>query len=187
MQSTEEAFLDALGKLMERFPYDSISIQGICDKAGFSRKTFSRYFSSKEDLVIAKLRRDVVNPTENVMRAVPVTEVVNPAKLLLTRAYSAFYENRSFYKKIYNALGPLWLMEQCIQLGTSFGSFPYENDGIYSETEISFVISLYSAVTAIALRWWIEHDFAVTPEELANLVIKWGYASFRKEESGSQD
>lgn len=48
----EEAITDALLELMKTMDYDKISITDITEKAGVSRITYYRHFSSKEDILI---------------------------------------------------------------------------------------------------------------------------------------
>ena len=44
----QRQFEAALLELMEHKNYSQISVQEICDRVGLSRKSFYRYFSSKE-------------------------------------------------------------------------------------------------------------------------------------------
>lgn len=186
MATTEEKFRAALMTLMERFPYDSISIQGICDEAGLSRKTFSRHFSSKEDVAAAQLRADIAVPTATVLSVLSATPFPNSSRVLLRHAYGAFYDNRSFYEEVVQSLGLVWLSENVMAAGKWIGTVPYEKDGISDERELDFVVSLYSGITATALRWWMENDFSVSPDCLVDWVIKWVYDASPSKELAKQ-
>ena len=53
---TREWTFEALSKLLETKPYESIKISEIIIKAGISRATFYRNFSSKDDIVKIKVK-----------------------------------------------------------------------------------------------------------------------------------
>ena len=48
-------------ELMQLIPYSHVTIVDICRKAGISRKSFYRYFGSKEDCLHALLDRTILN------------------------------------------------------------------------------------------------------------------------------
>ena len=58
---TREWTFEALHKLLEIKPFTDIKISEIIDKAGISRATFYRNFSSKEDIVIIRVRNMFVD------------------------------------------------------------------------------------------------------------------------------
>lgn len=49
---TRKWIMEALFRLLEKKEYDSITIQNIADEARIGRRTFYRYFSSKEAVLI---------------------------------------------------------------------------------------------------------------------------------------
>ncbi|MCI8366783.1 MAG: TetR/AcrR family transcriptional regulator [Eggerthellaceae bacterium] len=175
MADAEEKIRKALLTFMERFPYDAISVQGICDEAGLSRKTFSRHFASKEDVVTAQLRADIAAPTATVLSVLSAAPFNDSARILLLHAYSAFYDRRAFYTSVAKVLGLPWLSEQVMAAGKWIGTVPYEKDDITDEREMDFVVTLYSGITATVLCWWLQNDFVLSPERVVDLVIKWVY------------
>lgn len=175
-ETTEERFRKALMALMGRFPYDSISVQGICDEAGLSRKTFSRHFTSKEDVVAAQLRADIAAPTATVLSVLPVNSFADSAWVLFRHSYSNFYANRDFYQSAIHVLGFPWFTERVIETGKWIGEAPYSQNDVRNPAEMDFVITLFGGVSAAALRWWVENDFSLTPDELVDWVIRWGYS-----------
>ena len=78
----------------------------------------------------------------------------------------------------------MWLSEHVMAAGKSIGTFPYDKDGINDETEMDFVVTLYSGSAATALCWWMRNHFSITTDRLVELVLKWVYdASPSKEMS----
>ena len=51
-KNVDEYIIDALFNLMKKKSYESISITEIADKAGASRISFYRNFTSKEDIIV---------------------------------------------------------------------------------------------------------------------------------------
>lgn len=178
MADAEEKIRTALMALVERFPYDAISVQGICDEAGLSRKTFSRHFSTKEDVVFDQLKTDLATPTTAILDLLPAGSFADSETVMLKICYGNFYAHRDLYRKVADTLGMAWLMERVMAVGRLIGTQPYEEDGIDNRRELDFVITLYSGVTAAALRWWMENDFALTTDELVQWVVKWAYTRY---------
>ena len=177
MAQAEEKVREALMALVARMPYDAISVQGICDEAGLSRKTFSRHFASKEDVVAAQLRADVSDPIDAILDLLPTHEIENSSQILLQVAYRAFYSHRDFYRRAVDSLGVMWLVERYLEVGDLLGRKPYDPDEV-ADHEMSFAMSFFNGASAIAFKWWYEEGFQTSPDDLAALVVKWAYARF---------
>ena len=175
MSDAQEKFRVALMELMRTLPYDSIGISAICSKAGLSRKTFSRYFSSKDDVVVSQLGADA---TERVGLLLPVAtwaDIDHSSEILLESVYSRIYEHRDYYCEICRHFGSFWLAEQLFVLAARLGDAPYKDDAIPAD-ELDFAISIFNGVNAIALKWWFDEGLKTPPKKLAQMIVKWGYA-----------
>jgi AcrR family transcriptional regulator len=84
-QSTRQAVEDAALQLYRERGIHETTIDELCEQAGVSRRTFFRYFASKEDVLLARLRVDI-GTVEETFRQAPTTE---PLAALLTRAVDA--------------------------------------------------------------------------------------------------
>lgn len=69
-------------ELMDEIPYSAITISQICDRLGVSRKSFYRYFDSKEGCLHALLDHTILNGTTNY---IPDTGVALTASDFCTR------------------------------------------------------------------------------------------------------
>lgn len=58
---SKECFYDALLSLCEDCDFNDINVKQICKKAGYNRSTFYRHFTSKEDIVIQKVKDLIAN------------------------------------------------------------------------------------------------------------------------------
>ena len=180
--TSQRRIMNAMAELLEKFPYNAISVQSICDKADISRKTFGRYYQSKEDVVIAQIHADFLEPIRTLLGVMSFKNVADSTRLLYKRSYDAFYEHRAYYLNVIDALDIMWFVQQHMAATLTLGDIPYAENRIGEETargenlEADFVRHFYAGVGAMGIKWWVEHDFCISSEEMAALVAKWGYA-----------
>jgi AcrR family transcriptional regulator len=84
-QSTRQAVEDAALQLYRERGIHETTIDELCARADIARRTFFRYFSSKEDVLLTRLRVDIAT-VEETFRQAPAAE---PLAALLTRAVDA--------------------------------------------------------------------------------------------------
>jgi AcrR family transcriptional regulator len=84
-QSTRQAVEDAALQLYLERGIHETTIDELCARADIARRTFFRYFSSKEDVLLARLRVDI-RSVEETFRQAPAAE---PLAALLARAVDA--------------------------------------------------------------------------------------------------
>lgn len=95
----EEAITDALLELMKTMDYDKISITDITEKAGVSRITYYRHFSSKEDILIRYFeiaKQKFQQQYSEQLKQVNYTQVI-------TSLFSFFKENIDINKTLRSA------------------------------------------------------------------------------------
>lgn len=175
MSQSEESIRAALMALLDKFPYATVNVQSICDKAGVSRKTFSRHFSSKEDVVISQLQVDTTATSEKIMDIVPVASLKDSTRFILTSIYTHLYNHRNYYLKVADELGSEWIAARMYETSLKLGSMPYWTFS-GSDVEKDFLISYMSGVNATAVRWWLDRGFDLDPESIVKMVIFWGYS-----------
>lgn len=157
---TKECIEQALISLMERKPYSSITIKDITDRAGVSRVSYYRNYSSKEDILsgfmlsickeasAAMVKYDAVSETEKVWDAL-LTAVIPLApkyKLLLDAGF-----------------GEKFMLEFAKAMNSSV---PEDNYALrYSN------VYWAGAITAI-LSEWIRNDMNVPKETIAEIGTK---------------
>jgi AcrR family transcriptional regulator len=84
-QSTRQAVEDAALQLFRERGIHETTIDELCARADIARRTFFRYFSSKDDVLLARLRVDI-GIVEETFRQAAAAE---PLAALLTRAVDA--------------------------------------------------------------------------------------------------
>ena len=183
MSQSKESICKALVSLLAKFPYDAVNIQSICTEAGVSRKTFSRYFSSKEDVVVAQLQEDTTATSEAIMQITNLSAVKGATEFILMSIYTRLYEHRDFYLSVADSLGAFWISNRMYDLPMSLGDTPYWSfEG--SKVEKDFLVSYMSGVHATAVLWWIDHRFEESPESVVKMVMYWGYSWYDLKHSG---
>ncbi|TQM09069.1 TetR family transcriptional regulator [Pseudonocardia kunmingensis] len=82
---TRQAVEDAALQLYRERGIHETTIDELCERAGVARRTFFRYYGSKEDVLLSRLRLDIAT-VEEIFRRTPDGE---PVTALLTRAADA--------------------------------------------------------------------------------------------------
>lgn len=159
----------ALLAAMGRRPFDEISISDLCTGAGIPRKSFYRYFSSKDGALLALLDHTLME-LEIVRLSADAT-----ARMTLEEHLEALFQYWLEQKPLLDALQrshlEALLVQRAIHLSTSnSGIFPgqwtnpqLQGPGDYSVT--FFVCGIMSAV----LRWY-RQDFRETPAQMARII-----------------
>lgn len=176
---TAQAIREAFAALLEKKPYDTISISEICTEAHVSRKTFYNYFENKKSIVEAQLQADFTEPSRQYREILPAEEIKSSTTLLLNQLYVNLGEKKTYYESILRNYGKMEFMETAITVLVPFGRKIFDGYDL-PEDEIDF-ISYFFAVTAPAsVIWWLDGHTDVSPKRMAKLVNTWAYAEWRK-------
>ena len=151
----QEAFV----KLLSEYTFDEITITDISLKAGVSRTTFYRLYTSKEDL----LKEIKINTLKNTYATVKTISSGD-----INKGYV------EFYKKVYDCRNDIKVYAKAQIL--NYNNFVDNNliDNIHIELGFKdeFEKAAYlGALGALAARW-IRNDFKETPEEMAQITIR---------------
>ena len=174
---SKEAICAALRQLVLVQPFESISIQGVCDKAGLSRKTFSRNFADLQDVVRYQVYLDFTKPMGDFNRIMGVVDY--ESVLSFERNLAVLKANADYYLAVCRRFGSAWFAEQLAQSSLAIDFAPYARHR-FGDTELSFVEHYCAFAVANAFRWWIDEGFATPREEVARLIDRWLYARFRE-------
>lgn len=175
MSESKEAICEALRACMERQPLASISVQGVCDKAGLSRKTFSRNFSDLQDVVVYQVFLDFIQPICELKSIMGDFMVDTPTTF--NRNLHVLRQNKAYYDDVAATYGMLWLTEQIAQAALQLDYDPYEHHH-FTPTERSFVEHFYVHAVASVYRWWMEEGMETPEEDVARMTDRWLYARF---------
>lgn len=149
----KECIADALIKLMDGKPYDKITVQEITDCANVGRATYFRQFSSKDDVLIYKIRLLWRRWAEN--------RSLNKKNILSAENLMTFFEFIYSIRGISSVLVKAEKMNVLIiALSSEFGldepNDPYE---LYCFRYVAF------GLTGV-LAEWIKRDYLESPRDM---------------------
>lgn len=159
----KECMADALVKLLQKKPLESITISEITDTADVGRSTFYRNFSTKEDLL--RFKADLVFGK---LKELPEVSGVDGIAELAEIFFQLMYDNRNFLDTVVNAGLGFIVLESWAALPSSNAS------GKAKQIEQTFVIY---GVYGVLLEW-MKGGYKETPHEMADFVA---YHMFREE------
>jgi len=167
-EATSILLAESLKKLMERIPFEKITIKNITDEAGLIRPTFYNHFADKYALLEWIFRNEIVAPAAALIEGNMLQEAMN---LMMMR----MEQDRPFYVKAAR-----------IQGQNSFGSIVQEVfydllNKVFSENihvhpagtdtmvTVSNLAKFYANSTTFILMQWITSDMKTPPKEVAHL------------------
>ncbi len=104
----------SLLELMEKKPYSDITITELCEKLDMPRKTFYRYFDSKEDALYALIEHTMSDYSD--FSANASSDGVRTLKREIEKYYAFWHEN----KQLLDALYKNNMLEKIIDVSVSF-------------------------------------------------------------------
>ena len=156
---TRNYIYGSLFKLLETKSYDKLSVSDICTKAGVSRMSFYRNFSSKYDLAInsvRKIRNDIRDAIENL-------EVKNHYTIT-----KQFFETLKGYDKVMLAFYNSEICRDLVNLLTDEMLDDFPNDMV-SKTSKYIPVYHFGAMTAVIFEW-IKLGTNESPDEMARIL-----------------
>lgn len=163
----------ALRDLVAAHPLASISIAGICEKAGLSRKTFSRNFVDIESVITYQIYLDFIQPLNDITRIMSGTSLEDTT--LIERNFHILKVNCHYYREVFQLKGASWFVEQLRLLTLDLDFEPNEKLHL-DPLELDFAEHYFASSMAMVMRWWIERDMEIPEHEVAELANKWLYA-----------
>lgn len=170
----------AVERLVLKKPYASIRIQDVCEEAGVSRKTFSKWFYGVDDVVRACLVDDFADPVRNVNAELPINAIQSFTSIMLEKHYQRFYDRRDFYLPIAKDKGIAWLAAQITEVMETLNLEIFSELDWMEEGELEFGAYFLSSAHAAILAWWVKQDLSTSIPELVHLTEKWLYAHQRE-------
>ena len=95
---TKKLIAESFQSLLEKHPFDKITIRMITDQAGLIRPTFYNHFQDKYDLVEWIFSEDIVSEVDRLLQHGMQQEAI---KFLFT----GIHKNRKFYAKMLQVSG----------------------------------------------------------------------------------
>ena len=156
---SQQMISNALLRLMEREPFQSITITKICQEADIARKTFYRSFETKEDIIDYQLDQLYLDFEREMLIADHSKSLENffafkkkhSSYLILLQRHKLFPLHHQKFSAFMEKMTPIW-----------------SDDPVEQDYRRAYAIA---GVTAIAARW-IMRDFAESVEEITAITLR---------------
>ena len=168
VRRTREALGDALLTLMQKRPFETITVQQVLDRAGIGRSTFYAHYRDKNDLFLSDLE-DFLGPMSTVLlrrreasnRVAPVRELfAHVAEMRqLQAALIAAGKARDFLE-----MGQEYFARAINQRLAELPS----SRTIAAVQRTAMAYAFAGALLSL-MSWWVDHDATASPEEMDDL------------------
>lgn len=162
-QLAKDCIFTALMILMEQKDFEDITISEIAQKAGVSRMTYYRTYSSKEDILIQHFYENA----ENLIQDIQAQKTVTLYDLFLR--FFVFFKDHS---NIVNNLAKANLLKLALYHFAEFSERLFYESKIqqtpYSNTR--YPIYFYTGGLLALLLQWIENGQKESPESMAEMT-----------------
>ena len=148
----KESITEALLQLMDKKPYDDISISELAERAGVSRVSFYRNYKSKDEILLIYLIDTANAAWDNCTR--------NSKKEKWLAVFKVFESIKPMVKKAERA-GRKWLFYELFKSVTNNDNTVKTNDNYQRALLIGIFFGLFD--------WWTENEMKESAEELTEL------------------
>ncbi|MDR3053340.1 MAG: TetR/AcrR family transcriptional regulator [Coriobacteriales bacterium] len=179
MPQTVDAIKASFRELLKTTTFDKISISDICKRAEVSRKSFYKHFASKEDIIEAQIHEDMVQPTKDLRKLLPLEQIKSSPLLATEQFHVRIYNNRDFYQNLLEHFGKAPLVEIITRQITNLNQEIFSTYG-FEEDELRFMCHYLGAVQAMMISWWLEGNLDIEAKQFAGLMNDWSFARFRE-------
>ncbi|MDX2137364.1 MAG: TetR/AcrR family transcriptional regulator [Chloroflexota bacterium] len=171
------AIVDAFQALLQETSYEALTVGNITERANVGRSTFYRYFETKTDLLIAMheaifLRFNFVSATEQdwlkddpppalieFLRHMKTMERLNPAYYTLTKDLTYSREMMLIMRRVTDTLS------HQVETGLAQAFV-----GMQSSVPLPLLAQSIVGNYTTLFAWWLTHDSALTPDEVARHI-----------------
>lgn len=161
----------SLAEIMANKPFHAVSVTEVCKKAGVSKNTFYRHFESLSDVIYQS-----IGEINNRLVEEAFSLASNQVYDFILHVCSGWYENRVLYKG-FTQDETIYIIRSMIRRDIIYF---FEKNNI-EKTEDDLFLEFFSASFCIFLRWWVLHDFAQPPEEIAERIKEYLYGNVFEE------
>jgi AcrR family transcriptional regulator len=166
---TREWTFEALTKLLEVKKYDDIKISEIINKAGISRATFYRNFSSKDDIVKLKVRMMFIDFYKD-MLTVYKQHMPTDETILVAEFFKRVDGEEKVIDTVIKTNLEYLMVEGILQIITYYKDRFYELVKTSSRTE-EYTMDIVASSTWTLLSRWYKTGKVETPTQLSRIYL----------------
>lgn len=172
-KKTRDAIFAAFRKLLERKPYENITVQEIIDEADIGRSTFYAHFETKDEL-LRSMCTDIFHHVFN--QALPkeaeedYSSGIRNLELKLGHVLYHLDEHRSELRGILSGNSARLFMSYFRNYLADL--FMRYTDDFSADVPKDYLLNHLVGSFAETVKWWIAEKKEYSPEELAAFYIK---------------
>ncbi len=163
VQRTRRLLKEAFTQLIIEKGFEDTSIRDVTDRAEIGYRTFFRHYSDLKSL-LHDILKDITDEMQGVMIPSRNPDVVE-ANLL--QWYKIIGEHADLYRVLFRAPNYQELIEPLIEFTQKSSRGVFKKVGIPEEIIITHTVSASLSL----IRFWVESDMEVSPEEMARYTI----------------
>lgn len=154
-------------KLMLKRRYEDISVSDLCDYLGIPRKSFYRYFSSKDGALYALIDHTLADffempPSQSKARGTAIGD--------LDLYFVFWYENRTLLDALQRSSLSGILVERANSFALREGHFPQQFKSLNPEIQRLAMAFSVCGLMSMILNWHSQ-GFLISPNEMTRLAV----------------
>lgn len=179
------AIVNAFEECVVEASYDKTSIDSICAKAHISRRTFYRYFQSKQSVFETIIDTYLLDPIFDIYDLTFAAQLGIPTSMSYNRSMMAILNKKEFFKKTLDK-EHLELVSYYFQRLLSLHEESFDSPDL-SAAERSFAAYSTTCASIGSILHWLECDCDISPEQFAKYGLRWIFARPREMEVGNYE
>lgn len=167
----ERAFRESVGEM----PYCSLSVKGLCERAGVSRKMFYKRFGGKGDVLRFIFSRDVVDPQLELCRLLSFEKMGSFGPQMVQHMFRAVVNDGDFYRAVVQAPQGGQGAFAAVASDSLYGFYlvllrEYHYRG--ADPKPDYIARFFADAEARMMAKWLREDFRLTSEEASMLFSR---------------
>ncbi|MCD7956177.1 MAG: TetR/AcrR family transcriptional regulator [Lachnospiraceae bacterium] len=159
-EATKDCIFTALTGLMEQKEYKYITVTDIARKAGVSRMTYYRTYTSKEDILVQHFRKIS-------------QQLISEAKEDIRQALDSFFSYFQKYDNLTRVLTEADLMNVVVECFSGFTDHLYNalHPGSLNTTKARYAVRYESGGLFSILIGWLSGSAEESPQEMSEIAL----------------
>lgn len=183
--SANEIIKETFCKLLEKKPYDKITVSEICQKSHVSSKTFYKHYDGKQGLVRALMYDDWAGPIKQVREVLPLDRIRSATQLMIEQSFERIWKKRAVYRNLFSHYGRTELADDITAVLAPLNRHVYKRYN-FTEEEYEFVTQLFSSFHIPLIHWWLTKREDIPPERMARYFNTWCFGHWRDIDENEQ-
>ena len=170
LSKAQDAFISALLKLMKKKDFDQISVSELSETAQYDRRTFYRYFQSKNDILYLHcatllgemaedMKKEPLTPQSGFLSYFEFWNKHRDFLLLLEKQHLLFFLGEKQDQLLYQHVGTV-----------VHDDLPVDLDQVSEFSQYAYYFTLGGLWQALVL--WIRTGMKQTPEQLTKYILE---------------